>query len=52
MADTAHIPNETETRACCVIASVARQSSALFGQSGLLRRFAPRNDGMFGECDR
>jgi hypothetical protein len=28
-----------------VIASAARQSSALVGQSGLLRRFAPRNDG-------
>jgi hypothetical protein len=28
-----------------VIASEARQSSALFGQSGLPRRFAPRNDG-------
>jgi hypothetical protein len=29
-----------------VIASEARQSSALLGQSGLLRRFAPRNDGV------
>ncbi len=28
-----------------VIASEAWQSSALFGQSGLPRRFAPRNDG-------
>jgi hypothetical protein len=28
-----------------VIASAARQSSALVGQSGLLRRCAPRNDG-------
>jgi hypothetical protein len=28
-----------------VIASGAKQSSALVGQSGLLRRFAPRNDG-------
>jgi hypothetical protein len=28
-----------------VIASEARQSSALVGQSGLLRRCAPRNDG-------
>jgi hypothetical protein len=27
-----------------VIASGAQQSSALVGQSGLLRRFAPRND--------
>jgi hypothetical protein len=27
-----------------VIASEARQSSALVGQSGLLRRFTPRND--------
>jgi hypothetical protein len=35
---------KTFTRA--VIASGARQSSALVGQSGLLRRFAPRNDGL------
>jgi hypothetical protein len=28
-----------------VIASGARQSSALVGQTGLPRRFAPRNDG-------
>jgi hypothetical protein len=28
-----------------VIASGAKQSSALVGQSGLLRRCAPRNDG-------
>ena len=36
-----------KTRSCTrfVIASEARQSSALFGQSGLPRRFAPRNDG-------
>jgi hypothetical protein len=49
MADTVHIPNEAETRARFVIASEARQSSllarALVGQSGLLRRYAPRNDG-------
>jgi hypothetical protein len=51
VADTPHIPNEAETPARFVIASVARQSSALFVQSGLLRRSAPRND-VFGECDR
>jgi hypothetical protein len=49
MADTTHIPNETEIRARFVIASEARQSSglvsALVGQSGLPRRCAPRNDG-------
>jgi hypothetical protein len=45
MADTSHIPNEAETPARFVIASEARQSSALFGQSGLPRRCAPRNDG-------
>jgi hypothetical protein len=28
-----------------VIASEAKQSSTLVGQSGLPRRFAPRNDG-------
>jgi hypothetical protein len=51
MSDSPVIPNEAETRARFVIASVAKQSSALFGQSGLLRRYAPRND-VFGECDR
>jgi hypothetical protein len=49
MTDTPNIPNEAETRARFVIASEARQSSllasALVGQSGLPRRFAPRNDG-------
>jgi hypothetical protein len=49
MADAPAIPTETETRARFVFASEARQSSllasALFGQSGLLRRDAPRNDG-------
>jgi hypothetical protein len=45
MSDAILFPNEAETRARFVIASEARQSSALFGQSGLLRRFAPRNDG-------
>jgi hypothetical protein len=44
MTDSSHIPNETKARARFVIASEARQSSALFGQSGLLRRSAPRND--------
>jgi hypothetical protein len=48
MTDTPAIPNEDETFACFVIASEARQSSllasALVGQSGLLRRSAPRND--------
>jgi hypothetical protein len=34
-----------KTLTLAVIASEARQSSALVGQSGLLRRFAPRNDG-------
>jgi hypothetical protein len=52
MADSVQLPNEQETHVRFVIASVAKQSSALFGQSGLLRRDAPRNDGMFGECDR
>jgi hypothetical protein len=44
MADAVQLPNEAETRARFVIASEARQSSALFVQSGLLRRSAPRND--------
>jgi hypothetical protein len=52
MADAPTIPNEAETRARFVIASVAKQSSALFVQSGLPRRSAPRNDVVFGECDR
>jgi hypothetical protein len=51
MANTPTLPKEPETRARFVIASEARQSSALFVQSGLLRRSAPRND-VFGECDR
>ncbi len=33
------------TQSLFVIASKARQSSALVGQSGLPRRFAPRHDG-------
>ena len=45
MADAPTIPNEAETRAGFVIASEARQSSALVRLSGLPRRFAPRNDG-------
>jgi hypothetical protein len=49
MADTSNIPNEAETRARSVIASVAKQSSALVGQSGLPRRCAPRNDGFGGQ---
>jgi hypothetical protein len=44
VADTPTIPNEAETHARFVIASVAKQFSALVGQSGLPRRFAPRND--------
>ena len=32
-----------------VIASEARQSSAMPGQSGLPRRYAPRNDGIGGD---
>jgi hypothetical protein len=39
------IPNKATTHARFVIASEARQSSALVGQSGLPRRYAPRNDG-------
>jgi hypothetical protein len=45
MADSVQLPNEQETHVRFVIVSVAKQSSALFGQSGLLRRSAPRNDG-------
>jgi hypothetical protein len=45
MTDAITIPGEAEIRARFVIASEARQSSALFGQSGLPRRYAPRNDG-------
>jgi hypothetical protein len=52
MADTPHIPNEAETRACFVIATPdsirgrqsCRLANALSGQSGLPRHFAPRND--------
>ena len=52
MADTPTIPNEQETRARFVIASEARQSRLCAADSGLPRRFAPRSDEMFGECDR
>jgi hypothetical protein len=45
VADTPHIPNEAETPARFVIASVANQSNALSGLSELLRCSAPRNDG-------
>jgi hypothetical protein len=46
MSDTGTIFNGTETNSRFVIASEARQSSALVGQSGLPRRYAPRNDGV------
>jgi hypothetical protein len=51
MADAARISDETETRAGLVIASGAKQSSVACAHSGLPRRFAPRNDVVFGECD-
>jgi hypothetical protein len=49
MSDARTILYETKICAHFVIASEARQSSALLGQSGLLRRYAPRNDEVFGE---
>jgi hypothetical protein len=52
MAEITTIPNGTETRARFVIASEAQQSSVACACFGLPRRHAPRNDGMFGECDR
>jgi hypothetical protein len=49
MTETPNIPNESKTRSRFVIASEARQSSALFLRSGLLRRSAPRNDKVLRE---
>ena len=52
MAEAPTIPSETETRACFVIASEARQSKPCAADYGLPCRFAPRNNDMYGENGR